>query len=87
MYSCISRFRLSKSKKFISKDLLKDQIVDEIHIDVSLINGSNEVDINALQSWQPQFENAEFVLANDKFKAGRKVEKMSKRWYNVVNQI
>jgi len=78
-------YRDSKSKKFISKELLKNQKVDEIHIDVSLINGSNEVDLTRLKTWQPQFENAKFDLINDKFKAGRKVEKMSKRWYNVVN--
>lgn len=78
-------YRESKSKKFISKELLKNQLVDEIHIDVSLINGSDEVDLARLKSWQPQFENAEFDFINDRFKAGRKVEKMSKRWYNVVN--
>ena len=78
-------YRDSKSKKFISKELLKNQLVDEIHIDVSLINGSDEVDLVRLKSWQPQFENAEFDFINDRFKAGRKVEKMSKRWYNVVN--
>ena len=78
-------YRDSKSKKFISKELLKNQKVDEIHIDVSLINGSNEVDLTRLKTWQPQFENAKFDLINDRFKAGRKVEKMSKRWYNVVN--
>ena len=78
-------YRESKSKKFISKELLKNQQVDEIHIDVSLINGSDEVDLARLKSWQPQFENAKFDLVNDRFKADRKVEKMSKRWYNVVN--
>ncbi|MDB9712218.1 leucine--tRNA ligase [Flavobacteriaceae bacterium] len=78
-------YRESKSKKFISKELLKNQVVDEIHIDVNLINASDEVDIDKLKSWQPQFKNAEFELVNDRFKVCRKVEKMSKRWYNVVN--
>jgi leucyl-tRNA synthetase len=78
-------YRDSISKKFISKDLLNNQDVDEIHIDVNLINSSDEVDINALKSWQPQFKNAHFEFVNDSFKAGRKIEKMSKRWYNVVN--
>ena len=45
----------------------------------------DEVDLNALKSWQPQFENAHFEFLNNSFKAGRKIEKMSKRWYNVVN--
>ena len=78
-------YREPKSKKFISKELLKNQQVDEIHIDVSLINDSDDVDLAGLKSWQPQFENAKFDLVNDRFKADRKVEKMSKRWYNVVN--
>jgi leucyl-tRNA synthetase len=78
-------YRDSITKKFISKDLLKNQNVDEIHIDVSLVNASDEVDIKALKSWQPQFKNSDFEFINDSFKAGRKIEKMSKRWYNVVN--
>ncbi len=56
-----------------------------IHIDVSLVNSSDEIDVEKLRQWQPQFNDAEFISENGKFYVGREVEKMSKRWYNVVN--
>ena len=60
--------------------------VEEIRADVNLVNSSDEIDIEAsLRNWQPQFKDAEFILEEGKFIVGREVEKMSKRWYNVVN--
>ena len=50
-----------------------------------MINSSDELDIEALKNWQPQFSDAEFILEDDRFIVGREVEKMSKRWFNVVN--
>jgi len=57
-----------------------------IHTDVSLINTSNELDIEAFKKWRPEYKDAEFIL-NDKgsYIVGREVEKMSKSKYNVVN--
>jgi len=57
-----------------------------IHADVSFVNASDELDIEAFKNWRPEFKNAEFVLEDDgTFKVGREVEKMSKSKYNVVN--
>lgn len=78
-------YRLSGTNKYISKDLLKNEDVEEIHVDVNLINFSDELDIEGLKKWQPIFEEAEFVSKNNVFMVERKIEKMSKRWYNVVN--
>ncbi len=78
-------YRLSGTNKYISKDLLKNEDVEEIHIDVNLVNFSDELDIEGLKKWQPIFEEAEFVSKNNVFMVERKTEKMSKRWYNVVN--
>ena len=58
---------------------------EELRVDVNLINVSNELDIEALKSWQPEYKDAEFILEEGKYIVGREVEKMSKRWYNVVN--
>lgn len=78
-------YRISGTNTYVSSGL-KDQYETEgIHIDVSLINNSDEVDIEALKKWQPQFSDAEFTLEDGKCIVGREVEKMSKRWYNVVN--
>lgn len=58
---------------------------EKLRVDVNLINASDEIDIDALRNWQPQYADAEFVLEGDRYIVGREVEKMSKRWYNVVN--
>jgi len=56
-----------------------------IHADVSLINSSDELDIEAFLTWRPEFKDAEFILEKGKYIVGREVEKMSKSKYNVVN--
>ena len=58
---------------------------DEIHSDVSFVNSSDELDIEAFKKWRPEFKDAEFILEEDKYYVGREVEKMSKSKYNVVN--
>ena len=78
-------YRKSGTETYISKGLIEGHEVDEIRVDVNMITTSDELDINDLKAWQPQFENAEFILEDGKYIVGREVEKMSKRWYNVVN--
>ena len=57
-----------------------------IHTDVSLVNASDELDIEAFKNWRPEFNDAEFITEEKGvFKVGREVEKMSKSKYNVVN--
>jgi len=43
------------------------------------------LDIAAFRAWQPEYATAEFILENDKYICGWRVEKMSKSMYNVVN--
>ena len=58
----------------------------KIHVDVSLVNLSDELDINLFRKWQPEFLHAKFILEEgDKYRVEREVEKMSKSKYNVVN--
>ncbi|RYD94004.1 MAG: leucine--tRNA ligase, partial [Sphingobacteriales bacterium] len=78
-------YRISGTDKYVSKNLKKDYEVEELHIDVNMVNSSDEINIEELKAWQPSFSDAEFILENDKYIVGREVEKMSKRWYNVVN--
>lgn len=57
-----------------------------IHTDVSFVNASDELDIEAFKNWREEFKDAEFITENDgTFKVSREVEKMSKSKYNVVN--
>ncbi|WP_299890352.1 leucine--tRNA ligase [uncultured Lacinutrix sp.] len=78
-------YRVSGTEKYVSKGLIGDYGVEEIRVDVNMVNASDEIDIEALKKWQPQYANAEFILEDGKYMVGREVEKMSKRWFNVVN--
>ncbi|CAM3334224.1 Leucine--tRNA ligase [Flavobacterium longum] len=78
-------YRISGTNQYVSKNLKKDYQVEDIRVDVNLVNASDEVDIDKLRDWIPEFKNAEFILENGRYFVGREVEKMSKRWYNVVN--
>ena len=78
-------YRVSGENKYVSKGLIGNYEVEELRVDVSMVNSSDEIDINELKNWQPQFNDAEFILEDGKYVVGREVEKMSKRWFNVVN--
>ncbi|WP_053971092.1 leucine--tRNA ligase [Mangrovimonas sp. ST2L15] len=79
-------YRIEGENKFVSKDLVQDQTVQPIHADVSFVNASDELDVDAFRNWRPEFKDAQFITAEDgTFKVGREVEKMSKSKYNVVN--
>ncbi len=56
-----------------------------IHSDVSFVNSSDELDVEAFKNWREEYKDAEFVLEDGKYIVGREVEKMSKSKYNVVN--
>ena len=79
-------FRKPGTQEYISKDLLDSvEDYDPIRVDVSLVNLSDELDIDRLRMWQKQFDIAKFKMNNGVFKVGREVEKMSKSKFNVVN--
>ncbi|WP_432411942.1 leucine--tRNA ligase [Rasiella sp. SM2506] len=82
----------------VKKYLLNNKLVDKIeannlsfeytpiHADVSVVNNSNELDIEAFKNWREEFKDAEFITEEDgTFKVSREVEKMSKSKYNVVS--
>ncbi|MEO1011877.1 MAG: class I tRNA ligase family protein [Bacteroidota bacterium] len=71
-----------------------------VHSDVSFVNASDELDIEAFKEWRPEYKDAIFILEDGSvydedspleggesgvYKVGREVEKMSKSKYNVVN--
>ena len=91
-------YRVEGENKFVSKGLIGDLKVQPIHADVSFVNTSDELDIEAFKNWRAEYKDAEFILEDKNGKVlpfgedlggayivGREVEKMSKSKYNVVN--
>ena len=94
-------YRVEGENKFVSSKYAEKYTVQAIHVDVSFVNTSNEVDIEAFKSWRDEYKNATFILENGNiydsadtalangqgnvFKVSREVEKMSKSKYNVVS--
>ncbi|MNJ83176.1 Leucine--tRNA ligase [compost metagenome] len=71
--------------KLYSSDLVQDDSFREVRILIDLINDDESIKIEELRKWQPQFENIELVTnENGKILVRREVDKMSKRWFNVV---
>ena len=78
--------RIEGSNTFVSLDQISDEKVQFIHVDVTFVNASDEMDVSAFKSWRKEFASAEFKCSDDgSFKVKREVEKMSKSKYNVVN--
>lgn len=78
-------YRLEGTNTFVSHGLIIDRNTHAIHVDVSLVNASNELDIEAFKQSRPEYAEAEFELEQGRYLVGREVEKMSKSKYNVVN--
>jgi len=78
-------YRIKNTNKFVSYNLRKDYEATEIHADVNIV--SNDIlDTEAFKNWNPEYNNAEFILEDDgKYHCGWAVEKMSKSMFNVVN--
>ncbi len=56
-----------------------------IHVDVSMVNSSDELDTEKFKKWREEYADAIFITEeNGKYIVGREVEKMSKSKYNVV---
>lgn len=79
-------YRLEGENVFVSKNLIGENNVQPIHADVSLVNHSDELDVEGFKNWRPEFKDAKFLTEKEgAYIVGREVEKMSKSKYNVVN--
>ncbi len=84
-------------EKVVLDYLLDNKIIDHfdaeiltiakspVHVDVSFVNSSDELDTDAFKNWRADFKDAQFILQDGKYSVGREVEKMSKSKFNVVN--
>ncbi|QOG03526.1 leucine--tRNA ligase [Flavobacterium sp. MDT1-60] len=78
-------YRIEGTNSFVSKNKIGDHKVQPIHADVSMVNSSDELDVEKFKAWREDYADAEFITDdNGKYIVGREVEKMSKSKYNVV---
>lgn len=78
---------IGPDQKMYSYDCLPKDLSGfrEVRILIDLINDDQSIQLAALQQWQPQYASQEFFAnAAGQVLVKREVDKMSKRWYNVV---
>jgi leucyl-tRNA synthetase len=76
-------FRVNGTNKIISAGLRDKYETTPIHIEVNIVENS-VVNLELLKQWRDDLSQADFELENGKLMCHHEVEKMSKRWFNVV---
>ena len=59
-------YRIHGTNQFVSYGMKDKMVTDELHVDVSLVNGV-ELNTEAFRKWRPEFADAEFILEGDKY--------------------
>jgi leucyl-tRNA synthetase len=77
-------YRIRGTNEFVSFNLRDKYETDELHADVNLVSGL-ELDIDGFRKWRPEYATATFILEDGKSICGSRLEKMGKRYFNVVN--
>jgi leucyl-tRNA synthetase len=77
-------YRIDGTNTFVSHGLKDQYNTVALHADVNIVE-NDVLDVEAFKNWRPDLADAEFILENGKYICGSEVDKMSKRWYNVVN--
>jgi leucyl-tRNA synthetase len=77
-------YRVRGTNQFVSAGLKDKYETDELHVDLGLVDGV-ELDTEAFRKWKPDFADASFILEDGIYRCGTRLEKMSKRYFNVVN--
>jgi leucyl-tRNA synthetase len=78
-------YREEGTNTFYTKSKIAGLNVQALHVDVFLVNTSDELDIQAFKNSREEYKDAFFITEeNGKYIVGREVEKMSKSKYNVV---
>jgi leucyl-tRNA synthetase len=77
-------YRINGTNTFVSKGLKEQYQTTPIHVDVAMVD-NDHLDLDRFMAWRPEYATAEFILENGQYICGHEIEKMSKRFYNVVN--
>jgi len=77
-------YRLNGTNQYVSYGLRNQYDVTPLHVDVNIVN-NDVLDLTAFKQWRSENTDATYILEDGKYICGVEIEKMSKRWYNVVN--
>ena len=77
-------YRIKGTNTYVSYGIKDQHDTDALHVDVNMVDGL-ELNVEAFKNWKSEYTDAEFILEDGKYICGSEVEKMSKRYYNVVN--
>ncbi len=77
-------YRITGTNTFVSEGLKDEHKTTPLHVDVNMVN-NDVLNTEQFKHWREDYKDAEFILEDGKYKCGYEFEKMSKRWYNVVN--
>lgn len=77
-------YRINGTNRFVSLNLKDQYDTTAIHVDVNIVD-NDVLDIDKFKAWRTEFGDAEFILENGKYICGWSIEKMGKRYHNVVN--
>lgn len=77
-------YRIKGKNEFVTAGLKDQYETDELHVDLGLVNGY-VLNIEGFKQWKPDCTDALFITENGVYTCGSRLEKMSKRYFNVVN--
>ena len=77
-------YRVRGTHEFVSAGLKDQYETDELHVDVNIVNGF-ELNMHSFKKFKPDYAEATFITEDGKYICGSRLEKMSKRYFNVVN--
>ena len=77
-------YRINGTNQFVSYNLRKKYETTELHVDIDFVH-NDILDTEAFRNWREEYNDATFILEDDKYICGWEVEKMSKSKYNVQN--
>jgi len=77
-------YRIKDSNKYVSKNLKDKYETSAMNVDVNIVE-DDILDLEKFRQWREENSDAEFILEDGKYICGFEIEKMSKRWFNVVN--
>jgi len=77
-------YRVEGSNTFVSAGLKDQYQTTALHVDIHLVV-DDCLNLEGFKAWREEYREAAFILEDGIYRCGAEVEKMSKRWYNVVN--